>query len=55
MGENDDHDEIIRLGVVVDNQGKDIDGLKKDKRAGVIAILGLVAKTVFDHFTKGTP
>ena len=53
MADESDHDKIIRLEVSFKNLGEKIDELKRDKRAGIFAILGLVAKTVFDHFSKG--
>jgi len=53
MGATEDHDELIRQGVVQKNLKEDIDELKRDKKAGIVAILMLVLKSFFDHFAKG--
>jgi len=53
MGTTEDHDELIRQGVVQKNLKEDIDELKRDKKAGIVAILMLVLKSFFDHFAKG--
>lgn len=49
----EDHDEIIRLGENVKTLKEGLDELRRDRKAGILAILGLVVKAAFDHFTKG--
>lgn len=54
MADENDHDKLIEQGVIIKTQGEDIAELKRDKKAGIVMILGLVAKSFFDHLTKGS-
>ena len=52
MGDND-HDKIIRLEEGQKNQGENIDGLNRDRRFLVVAVIAQVIVKAMDYLKAG--